>query len=183
MKMRTAGRVQGIGFAAPVQRLATVAFALAFLACGAAMASDIERQVPAIRDAAGSDVTIEISREGTRRTATPVLTLNYPTVQRIEGRIAKKTAGLAAKGILPEATAEGPNCRTGLTGTPREDSGPPQTILSSLPPLPGEITIRNVKNFLKGIRATRTEKPAPAVVVAVPEQRLGMAAISPGGAN
>ena len=180
--MRTAGRVQGIGFAAPVQRLATVAFALAFLACGAAMASDIERQVPAIRDAAGSDVTIEISREGTRRTATPVLTLNYPTVQQIEGRIAKKTAGLAAKGILPEATAEGPNCRTGLTGTPREDSGRPKTSLSSPPPVE-EITVRSVKGFLKELRASRKEKPAPAAVVAAPELRLGRADTSPREAN
>jgi hypothetical protein len=40
--------------------------------------------------------------------------------------------------------------------------------------LPGEITIRNVRNFLKGLRASRKEKPVPAVVVAVPEQRLGM---------
>ena len=83
---------------------------------------------------------------------------------------------------LAEETVADAVPRIGMGGTPREDSGPPQTILSSLPPLPGEITIRNVKNFLKGIRATRTEKPAPAVVVAVPEQRLGMAAVSPGGA-
>jgi hypothetical protein len=41
--------------------------------------------------------------------------------------------------------------------------------------LPGEITIRNVRNFFKGLRASRKEKPVPAVVVAVPEQRFGMA--------
>jgi len=45
--------------------------------------------------------------------------------------------------------------------------------------LPGEITIRNVRNFLKEVRASRKEKPAPAAAVAVPEQRLGMAATLP----
>jgi hypothetical protein len=45
--------------------------------------------------------------------------------------------------------------------------------------LPGEITIRNVRNFLKGMRAYRKEKPAPAVVAAIPPLRLGMADTSP----
>lgn len=163
MKMRTAGRVQQIGMAA-------LAFALALLACGGALASDVERQIPVIRDSDGSALTLEISREGTRQTATPFLTLNTPTVQRIEDRIVKRAAG----SLSP----------IGLTGTRREDSGRPETTLSSLPPLPGEITIRNVKNFLKkGLRASRKEKPAPAVVVAAPEQRLGRTDTSPSGAN
>ena len=151
MKIRTAGRVQRIGFA----------FALAFLACGAAMASDVERQIPVIRDTAGSGLTTEISREGTRQTATPFLTLYNPTIQGIEDRIGKKTARLAANEIP--------------TGTPREDSGRPETTLSSLPPVPAEITVRSVQGFLKGLRASRKEKPAPAVVVAIPELRLGRA--------
>jgi len=150
--MRIAGRVQRIGFAALVQRVATVAFALAFLACGAAMASDVERLIPVIRDTAGSGLTTEISREGTRQTATPFLMLSNPTVQRIEDRVAKKT-----------------------TGTPREFSGRPEITPSSLPPGPGEITVRSVKGILKGLRASRKEKPSPAVVIAAPEQRLGMA--------
>ncbi len=154
MKIRTAGRVQRIGFAA-------LAFALAFLACGAAIASDVERQIPAIRDTAGSGLTMEISREGTRQTATPFLTLNNPTVQQIEDRIAKNTGRSAAKEIS--------------SGTPREDSGRPESTVSSLPPVPAEITVRSVQGFLKGLRASRKEKPAPAVVVAVPELRLGMA--------
>jgi hypothetical protein len=167
------GERQRIGFV-------LLAFALAFLACGAAYASDVERQIPVIRDTAGSGLTAEISREGTRRTATPFLTLNDPTVRRIEDRIAKKAAGLAAK-VSPaeETVADSAPPRIGLGGTPREDSGQPQTALSSLPPLPGEITIRNVKNFLKGLRASRKEKATPAVAVAVPEQRLGMADTSP----
>jgi hypothetical protein len=104
---------------------------------------------------------MEISREGSRQTATPSLTLNEPTVQRIEDRIAKMAAGLATKEIP--------------SGTPREDSGRSGTNLSSRPPVPEEITIRSVKGFLKELRAPRKEKPAPAVVVPVPEQRLGMA--------
>ena len=181
--MRTAGRVQGIGFAAPVQRLATVAFALAFLACGAAMASDIERQIPAIRDAAGSDVTIEISREGTRRTATPFLTLNYPTVQRIEDRIAQKSAGLAAKETPSERIVAGSVPRIDLTGTAREDCRRPETLISSMHPVSEEITVRGVKGFLKELRASRKEKPAPAAVVAPPERRLGRTDTSPREAN
>lgn len=168
MKMRCSGRVQRIG-------IASLAFALAFLACNAAIASDVEREIPVTRDTAGSGVTMEITREGTRQTVTPFLTLTNPTVQRIEDRIAKKIEGLTAKEFPSDATAEGAHSRIGLTGTPREESGPSETTLSSLPPLPGEITIRNVRKFFKGLRASRKEKPAPAVVVAVPEQRFGMA--------
>jgi hypothetical protein len=176
LKMRIAGRVQRIGFAALVQRVATVAFALAFLACGGAMAADVVRQIPVIRDAS-SGLTVEISREGTRRTATPSLTVCDPTVQRIEERIGKKTARLAGKETHPAATAAGSPSGIGLTGTPREYSGRLETTLSSPPPVPGEITVRSVKGILKGLRASRKEKPSPAVV-AVPEQRLGMAGTS-----
>jgi hypothetical protein len=140
MKMRISGWLQRIGFAA-------LPFALAFLACGAAMASDVERQIPVTRDTAGSGLTMEISREGTRQTATPYLTLNNPTVQHMENRIVrivKKTARVAEKEIPP-----------------------------------GETTARSVQGFLKALRASRKETPVPAVVVAVPERRLGMIDLSP----
>jgi hypothetical protein len=179
MKIRNAGRVQRIGFA-------VFAFALAFLACGAAMASDVERRIPVIRDTAGSGLTMEISREGTRQTATPFLTLFNPTIQEIEDRIVrivKITTRSAAKEIPPGETGAGSLTRNGLTGTPRKDAGQPETTLASLPPVPGEITIRSVRGFLKGLRSSRKEKPAQAVVVAVPEQRLGMADISQREAN
>jgi hypothetical protein len=166
MTMRTAGPVQRLG-------LATLTFALAILACGAAMASDVERQIPVTRDTAGSGLTMEISREGTRQTATPFLTLNNPTVQRIEEWIAEKTSRLAAKEIPSEATLAGSVLGIGRTGTRREDSGQPETSLSSLPPVPEEITVRSGKSFLKGLRASRKEKPVPAVVPAAPEERLG----------
>lgn len=166
--MRTAGRSQQI-------RLASLAFALALLACGAAMASDVERQIPVTRDPAGSGMAMEISREGTRQTATPFLTLNDASVQRIEERIVKKIHWLRAKEIPSGATVADPAPGFCPTGTPREDSGGPETSLSSLPPVPEEITFRSVKNFLKGLRASRKEKPVPAAVVASPEQRLGIA--------
>ena len=149
MKIRTAERVERFKFG-------VLAFALAILACISAMASDVERQIPVLRDTAGSGLTIEISREGTRQTATPFLMLSNPTVQRIEDRVAKKA-----------------------TGTPREFSGRPETTPSSLSPVPGEITVRSVKGILKGLRASRKEKPSPAVVIAAPEQRLGMAYTAP----
>jgi hypothetical protein len=140
MKIPVDGRVHRIGFAG-------FAFALAFLACGAAMASDLQGKFPVIRDAAGSGLTTEFSREGTRQTATPILTLYNPTIREIEDRIVrivKITARLAAKEIPP-----------------------------------GEITVRSVHSFVKGMRTSRKEKAAPPVVVAVPERRLGMADSSP----
>jgi hypothetical protein len=172
MKMRTAGQVQRNGFAA-------LAFILAFLAGGAALASDVERQIPMTRDTAGSGLTMEISREGTRQTATPFLALNNPSVQRIEDWIQKKTARLAANEIPSEATAEGSHPQICLTGTPREDSGRPETTLSSLPPVPKKITVGSVRGFLKRLRASRKEQPVPAVVVAAPEEHLGRTGAAP----
>lgn len=170
MKPRTAERVQQIRFVA-------LAFALVFLACMDAMASDLERQIPVTRDTAGSGLTMDISREGTRHTATPSLTLNNPTVERFEERIAKKIGQLAAKEIPSEATVKETLSGIGLTGAPREDRGRTETALSSVPPLPEEITVRSVQRFLKGLRASRKKKetPVPAVVAAPPEQRVGMA--------
>lgn len=160
MKIRTAGMMERVGFA-------ILAFAVASLACGTALASDVERQIPVIRDNAGSGLTTEISREGNRQTATPFLTLYNPTVQRIEDRIVKKAARSTAKEIPRE----------------REDSGRPATTLSSLPPVPGEITIRSVRDFLKGLRSSRNEKPAQAVGAAVPEPRLQTTDTIPGEAD
>lgn len=173
MMMRTDGRVQWIGIAA-----FSSVFVLASLAGGAAMASDVERQIPVIRSPAGSGMTLEISREGTRQTATPFFTLNDPDVQRVEKRIGKMVDRLATKEISTEAATPESLSLIGMTGTPREDSTRSETILSSLPPVPGEITVRSVKRFLKGLRASRKKKPAPAVAVAVPERRLEMAVTS-----
>ncbi len=177
MRIRCAGRVLRIGFA----------FALAILACGTAMASDVEWQIPMIRDTVGSGLTVEISREGTRQTAIPFLTLYNPTLQQIEDRIVrivKKTARLAEKETPPEATAGNSLSRVGLAGTLPEGSGPPETRISSQPPLPpGGVTVRSVQGFLKGLRSSRKEKSAPAVVVAVPERRPGTADTSPREAN
>ena len=78
-----------------------------------------------------------------------------------------------AKTIAPWAAKEIPSW------TPREDSGRTESILSSLPPVPGEITLRNVKGFLKGLRSSLKEKPAPAAVVAGPELRLGRTDTAP----
>jgi hypothetical protein len=150
MERRTAVRVQRIGIAA-----------IALFACGAAMASDVEWQIPLIRDSAGSGLTMEFVQEEVRQTATPFVTLFNPTVRRIENRIAEKIAPWAAKEI-PSVT-------------PWEDSGRPETGLSPLPPVPAEITLRNAKGFLKGLRSSLKKKPAPAPAAAVagPELRLG----------
>lgn len=170
--MRSAGRMLPIGFS-------VLAFLLAFLTCGAAIASDVERQIPVIRDTNDSGVTMEISREGSRQTATPFLTLSEPTVRRIEDRIAETTARLAKRATDAGETVADPIPRVGLGGTPREDSGRPETGLSSRLPASGEITVRGVRNLLKEVRASRKETPVPAGIVAVPEQRLGMADTSP----
>jgi len=168
MKIRSAERVERFKFAALV-------FALAILACISAMASDVEWQIPMIRATVGSGLAVEMSREGTRQTATPFLTLPNPAIRQIEDRIArivKMTARSAVKEIPSGATDEGSHSRIGLTGTPREDSGRPESARSSLPPAPKEITVRGVRGFLKGLRASRKDPPVPAVAVAVPEQRL-----------
>lgn len=155
--MPSAGTMQRIGFV-------TLVFALAFLACAAAYASDVERQIPMIRDTAGSGVTMEVSREGTRQTATAFLTLHNPTVREIEDRIVR-IEKLTSRPVVTEISV----------GTPRRDAGRPESSLASLPPVPEEITVRNVQGFLKGLRASRKEKPARAMVVAVPELRIGRA--------
>jgi len=164
MKMAAAGRVHRIGFAA-------LAFSLALLACGAATASDVERQILVTRDTAGSAMAMEISREGTRQTATPFFMLNDPSVQRIEERIGKKIDGLGAKEIPSEATVADSAPGICPTGTTREDPGPPETSLSSLPPVPEKITFRSVKRVLKRLRASRKDQPVPAAAVAHPEQQ------------
>jgi hypothetical protein len=174
--MRSAGRMPTIGSAA-------LASLLIFLACGAAIASDVERQIPLIRDRAGSGLTLEISREGARQTATPFLTLSDPTARRFEDRIAKAIVRLAEQAVPAGEAVADSIPRLAPAGTPREDTGRPQTSLASLPPLPGEITIRNVRNFLKGLRASRKESPVPAGAAAVPEQRIGMADTASRGAN
>jgi len=165
VKVRTAERVQQFRFVALV-------FALVFLACIDALASDVERQIPVARDTAGSGLTMEISREGTRQTATPFLAMNDPTAQRIEERITKLIDRLAAKEFPSEATVTGSVPGIVLTGTPREDSARSESALSSLPTVPGEITVRSMKSFLKRLRASRKETPAPSVAVP-PEQRFG----------
>ena len=154
MKRRLAVPVQWIGIAA-----------IAFLACGAAMASEVEWRIPLIRDSAGSGMTLEFSREGTRQTATPFLTLFHPTVERIESRIAEMIAPWVAREIPSRAR--------------REDSGRPETFLSSLPRVPAEFTLRSVKGFLKELRSSLRGKPATAVAVAGPELRLGWTDTSP----
>jgi len=125
------------------------------------------------RDTAGSGMAMEISREGTRQTATPFFMLNDPSVQRIEERIGKKIDGLGAKEIPSEATVADSAPGICPTGTTREDPGPPETSLSSLPPVPEKITFRSVKRALKRLRASRKDQPVPAAVVAPPEQQPG----------
>ncbi len=174
--MRSAGRMPTIGSVA-------LAFLFVFPGGGAAVASEVERQIPLIRDRAGSGLTMEISREGTRQTATPFLTLSRPTARRIEDRITKVLFRLAEPAVPSGEVVADSIPRLAPAGTPREDSGRPQTFLSSLPPLPGEITIRNVRNFLKGLRASRKESPVPAEAAADPEQRVGRADTASRGAN
>ena len=93
------------------------------------MASDVEWQIPVIRDAAGSGLTMEISREGTRQTATPFLTLYNPTIQEIEDRIVrivKMTARSAAKEIPPEeiTVRSVQGFLKGLRDIPEGEAGP-----------------------------------------------------------
>ena len=165
MKRQIAGRIQPMG-------LATLAFSLALLA-GSAVASDVERRIPVTRDAAGSGLTMEISGEGTRRTATPFLTLNEPSVERIEEWIGKKAARLQAMAIDSGTYVADPVPGIGRTGATPEDVARPERTAASASPAPVELTVRGVKRFLKELRASRKETPTPAAVAPPAEQRLG----------
>ncbi len=170
MRTRSAARVHRIGF--PALAFTVI---LAVFACGGAIASDVERRIPVSRDAAGSGLTLEISRDGARQTATPFLTVYDPTVRRIEDRIAKKVAEFSTKGIADGAALEKSISGIGRTRDPREGFDPHGTALASSPPVPGEITLRSVRRFIKGLRSSRGEKPAPAVEAPFKEVRLGRA--------
>ncbi|MGE5283931.1 MAG: hypothetical protein ACM3OG_03075, partial [Actinomycetota bacterium] len=129
----------------------------------------------------GSGMTLEFYREGTRQAVTPFFTLYEPTILRIEKQIWRMIDRLAARGICPEATAGNPLSPAGLAGTPTEDSMRPEAILPLPSPVPGEITVRSVKRFLKELRAARKEKPVQPVAAPVPELRVGKADTAPPG--
>ena len=182
MKIRSAGRAQRIGFAALVRRLGAPAFALVFIACGAAMASDVERRIPVVRDGAGSDVSVEIQSEGSRSAARPCLYAGKETVERMTDRIGGKIDGWKASGAgagssaIDVGTSELAASPCSIETLRRRAAG--AKVSRTAAPGPAEITVSSVRGFLKGLRSSRKEKPAPAVVVTAPEERLGMADIS-----
>lgn len=175
MKIRSAEWVRRIG-------LPAFACALALLAGRAAMASDVDRRIPVVWDGAGSAASVEIQSEGSRSTARPCLYAGKETVERVTDRIGGKIdawkasdAG-AGSSAIDYGTSE-PAASPCSIGTLRRRAAEAK-VSRTVVPDPGEITVRGVKGFLKGLRASRKEKPAPAVVVPVPEERIGMADLS-----
>jgi len=180
MKIRAIGRVQRIGFAA-------LAFTLVFLACGAATASELDRRIPVIRDETGSDVSVEIQGEGSRSTARPCVYASEETVERVTDRMGGKIDAWKASNAGAESSAT-----YDVTSVPAASPCSIETlrrraagakVSRAAVPEPGEITVRSAQGFLKGLRASRKQKPAPAAAVAVPELRLGRTGASPGNAD
>jgi hypothetical protein len=180
MKTRSAGQVRKIGLPALI-------IALAFLTCGAAMASDYERRIQVTRDGTGSDVSLEIQTEGSRSTARPCVHASKETVERVTDRISGKidTWKASLAGAVPPAIDHGtsdPATSPCSIETLRRRAAGAKLSRRTVDD-PGEVTARDVKGFLKGLRASRKGKPAPAVDVSAPERRLGMVATSPGETN
>jgi hypothetical protein len=175
MKIRAIGRAWRIG-------LPAFAFALAFPVYNTALAAEVDRQIPVIRDEAGSDVSVEIQDEGSRSTAHPCVYVANETVERVTDRIGRKIDAWKASNAGAESSAT-------YDGTPEPGASPCSIetlrrraagakVSRAAVPEPGEITVRSAQGFLKGLRASRKQKPAPAVVVTSPEERLGRTDVS-----
>lgn len=177
MKILNAGWAQRIG-------LSSLILALSILACPATMAAEIERRIPVIGDGAGSEISVEIRREGERSAALPCLTANRETLEqlmdRISGRIGAMTApedGAISSSL--DARPPEPDASPCSIGTLRRRAAGAK-VSRTVVPESGEITIRGVKDLLQAFRAARKEKPAVAAAPpATPEERPGWGDTAP----
>jgi hypothetical protein len=176
MKIQAIGRAWRIG-------LPAFAFALAFPVYNTALAAEVDRRIPVTRDETGSDVSVEIQGEGSRSTARPCVYVADETVERVTDRIggkidAWKTSNAGAESSATyDGTSETAESPCSIEALRRRAAG--AKVSRTAVPEPGEITVRGVKSFLKGLRASRKEKPVPPVVAAPPERRLGRTDTSP----
>ncbi|MCL5884619.1 MAG: hypothetical protein M1377_04650 [Deltaproteobacteria bacterium] len=134
--------------------LATLLLFMALFAGGVSTATEADHRIPVIRYGAGSEASVKIHREGERSTATPRVTATGDAMEKIADRIAGKVDVLKSR-----------------------------KVSRNIVPVPEGLTVRNVKGFLKALRASRKEKSDAPVVLAFPERRLGMADRPPHGAD
>ena len=107
------------------------------LAFGTSFGTEPERKIPVAGDRRGSELAVEITRDGSRTTAAPTATIAGPTMGRIREQIERRT------GIDPGQV----------------DSGPDATAPAAAPNR--EITARDARGLIKALRdAARARRPA-----------------------
>ncbi len=168
MKTQTGGRLPQIG-------TLFVAFAFACLAAVSVFAGEIEREIPVLHDGAGSRLTVDISREGTRQTATPCLLLTEGSMARASKRV-HENAGTTASGE-PSTSAQD---RIGSIRETVRDRIDQARLSHPDIEVPKEITARSVRKLFRSVRASLKERQAvakapPAAPAHAPEERIGMA--------
>ncbi|GAB4233841.1 MAG: hypothetical protein OHK0028_09800 [Deltaproteobacteria bacterium] len=174
MTRRSAGRYRA--------GLSVVFLSMAPFLCGISTASESDRSVPVLRDGSGSGASVKIHREGDRSTATPCVSATGETIGRITERIAGKIEALQTRIDAAPSPADAgiagpaePPCS--IETLRRRAAG--EKVSRTIVTVPGEITVRNVKGFLKALRASRKDASGAPVVFAfpgaLPDGRLGMA--------
>jgi hypothetical protein len=109
---------------------------LALLVFRSAFGDELRREIPVVRDGAGSVGTVTISRDGARQSAAPSAWLAKPTVDRAVERVEKATGVDLRRDANPRH----------LSGA----AGPPPCRPAD--PDPGEITARDAARSLKALR-------------------------------
>lgn len=166
--------------------LSALCLVAAPFAAGFSAASETERAIPVLHDDFGSEAFVTISRGGERSTATPSVSVSGKSIGRIVERIAGKAramrAGIEADPSPGGADAEekaGPPCSSKTLRRRAAGKEIPPAVVAA----PEEVTLRNVKGFLKAFRGARKGPSGLTVVFPFPERRLGMADRSPAGAD
>jgi hypothetical protein len=124
--------------------IASIAFVLQFSVPVVSPAAEIEREIPVAHDGRGSTVHVEISQEGARQTAIPVISVTEPTMEKVVGRLGNKVDG-AVRQIGAQA---------------------PSSCPAVAPPV--EVTTRTAKSVFKAVRDFLRKKQAP-----VPAPQIG----------
>ena len=85
----------------------TITCLLACPAVDGPFAAELAREIPVARDRGGSEVKVEITREGARQSAVPTASLAEPTFDRITGQIEKRTGLDLRQGDSPAKAPAG----------------------------------------------------------------------------
>jgi len=166
--------------------LSALCLVAAPFAAGFSAASEVDRVIPVLHDDFGSEAFVTISREGERSTATPCVSAAGKSIERIVERVSGKARAIRA-GIEADpfpggaGVAEPAGSPCSIETLRRRAAG--KEIPPAVVTVPEEVTLRNVKGFLKAVRAARKGPSGATVVFPFPDRRLGMADRSPAGAD